>query len=185
MQVLTRELRAAEFARRVAQFEGAQAQATLLQAQSPDPANPEPLQLIAPVDGYVLNVFEESARVVTAGALLMEVGDPRDLEAEIELLSSDAVGVTPGADVSLEQWGGDAPLRGRVSVVERGGFTKVSALGVEEQRVKVRMDFLDPLPPPATSWATATAWRRVLSRGTAKIFSSSRLGRSFGAVAIG
>ncbi len=147
VQVLTRELRAAEFARRVAEFEGAQAQATLLQAQSPDPTKSEPLQLIAPVDGYVLNVFEESARVVTAGALLMEVGDPRDLEAEIELLSSDAVGVTPGADVSLEQWGGDAPLRGRVSVVERGGFTKVSALGVEEQRVKVRVDFLDPLPP--------------------------------------
>ena len=108
---------------------------------------PEPLQLTAPVDGYVLNVFEESARVITAGVLIMEVGDPRDLEAEIELLSSDAVGVTPGAEVSLEQWGGNAPLRGRVSVVERGGFTKVSALGVEEQRVKVRVDFLDPLPP--------------------------------------
>jgi HlyD family secretion protein len=77
----------------------------------------------------------------------MEVGDPNDIEAEIELLSSDAVGVAPGAEVSIEQWGGDAPLRGKVSVVEPGGYTKISALGVEEQRVKVRVDFLDPLPP--------------------------------------
>jgi HlyD family secretion protein len=147
VQVLTRELRAAEFALRVAEFEVAQAQAALLQARTPDPATSEPLQLTAPVDGYVLNVFEENARVVTAGMLIMEVGDPRDLEAEIELLSSDAVRVTPGTEVSIEQWGGDAPLRGRVRVVERGGFTKLSALGVEEQRVKVRVDFLDPLPP--------------------------------------
>ena len=76
----------------------------------------------------------------------MEVGDPQDLEAEIELLSSDAVGVAPDADVSIEHWGGDSPLRGRVSVVEPGAFTKVSALGVEEQRVKVRVDFLDSAP---------------------------------------
>jgi HlyD family secretion protein len=77
----------------------------------------------------------------------MEVGDPRDLEAEIELLSSDAVAVAPGAEVSIEQWGGEGTLRGRVSLVERGGFTKISALGVEEQRVKVRVDFLDSPPP--------------------------------------
>src|SRR5215468_885975 len=118
-----------------------------MQAQHPESEKSGPLQILAPVDGYVLNVYEESARVVTPGMPIMEVGDPQDLEAEIELLSSDAVGVTPGAEVSIEHWGGDAPLRGRVSVVERGGFTKVSALGVEEQRVKVRVDFLDPLPP--------------------------------------
>jgi HlyD family secretion protein len=94
-----------------------------------------------------MNVYEESARVVTASMPIMEVGDPQDLEAEIELLSSDAVGVAPGADVSIEHWGGDSPLRGRVSVVEPGAFTKISALGVEEQRVKVRVDFLDPTPP--------------------------------------
>jgi len=78
---------------------------------------------------------------------IMEVGDPQDLEAEIELLSSDAVGVAPGADVSIEHWGGESPLRGRVSLVEPGAFTKISALGVEEQRVKVRVDFVDPAPP--------------------------------------
>ena len=62
-------------------------------------------------------------------------------------LSSDAVAVQPGAEVTIEHWGGEEPLRGRVSVVEPGGFTKISALGVEEQRVLVRVEFLDPFPP--------------------------------------
>jgi HlyD family secretion protein len=77
---------------------------------------------------------------------IMEVGSPADLEAEIEMLSSDAVSVRVGADVTIEQWGGDAPVRGRVTMVEPGGFTKISALGVEEQRVKVRVEFAEPLP---------------------------------------
>ena len=143
---LTRELHSAEFALQVANFEYAQAQAALMQAQSPVGEKSEPYKIVAPVTGFVLNVLEESARVVTPGTPIMEVGDPTDLEAEIELLSSDAVGVAPGAEVSIEQWGGDAPLRGKVSVVEPGGYTKVSSLGVEEQRVKVRVTFLDPLP---------------------------------------
>ena len=144
--MLTRELHSAEFAIRVAEFERVQAQAALVQAQMPDDAKSEPLTLIAPVTGFVLKVHEESARTVLAGVPIMEVGDPTDLEAEIELLSSDAVGVQPGAEVSIEQWGGDAPLRGKVSVIEPGGYTKISALGVEEQRVKVRVDFTDPIP---------------------------------------
>jgi HlyD family secretion protein len=147
VQVLTRELHAAEFALHVADFEIAQAEASLKQAQRPATEKSEPLRILAPVDGYVLNVYEESARVVTPSMAIMEVGDLQDLEAEIELLSSDAVGVTPGADVSIEHWGGESPLRGRVSLVEPGAFTKISALGVEEQRVKVRVDFLDPIPP--------------------------------------
>jgi HlyD family secretion protein len=145
--ILTRELNAAEFALRVADFEVAQAQAALMQAQNPGQEKSEPYKIVAPVTGFVLNVLEESARVVAPGTPIMEVGDPSDLEAEIELLSSDAVGVQAGAEVSIEQWGGDVPLRGKVSVVEPGGYTKISALGVEEQRVKVRVDFLDPLPP--------------------------------------
>jgi HlyD family secretion protein len=146
VSVLGRELRAAEFALQVAEHERAQAEAALTQsAQAPGEIG-KPLQILAPVSGYVLNVHEESARAVTAGMPLMEVGSPADLEAEIEMLSSDAVAVQPGAPVSIEQWGGDAPLRGRVTVVEPGGFTKISALGVEEQRVKVRVDFTDPVP---------------------------------------
>jgi len=81
---------------------------------------------------------------------LLEVGDTTDLEAEIEMLSTDAVGVLPGAEASIERWGGERPLRGRVSLVEPGGYTKISALGVEEQRVRVRVDFAEPLPPGAS-----------------------------------
>jgi HlyD family secretion protein len=147
VQMLTRELHASEFALHVADFEIAQDQAALIQAQQPALEKSEPIRIVAPVDGYVLNVYEESARVVASGMPIMEVGDPQDLEAEIELLSSDAVGVAPGADVSIEHWGGESPLRGRVSLVEPGAFTKISALGVEEQRVKVRVDFVDPAPP--------------------------------------
>jgi HlyD family secretion protein len=77
------------------------------------------------VTGYVLTVFEESARVVAADARIMEVGDPRDLEVEVELLSSDAVNVKRGADVSIGRWGGDVPLRGKVVLVEPGAFLKV------------------------------------------------------------
>ncbi len=142
-----RTLRAAEFALEVAGFEKAQADAALMQAQSPGDATAKPVEIIAPVNGFVLSVFEESARVVAQGTPVMEVGDPADLEAEIELLSSDAVGVRPGAEVSIEQWGGGAPLRGSVTLIEPGGFTKISALGVEEQRVKVRVNFTDPIPP--------------------------------------
>ncbi len=147
VNVLTRELNTAEFGLQVADFELAQAKAALTQVQTPATENSDPLKIVAPVNGYVLNVFEESARMLTAGTQIMEVGDTNDMEAEIELLSSDAVGVQPGADVSIEEWGGDAPLRGKVAIVEPGGYTKVSSLGVEEQRVKVRVDFIDSLPP--------------------------------------
>ena len=146
VEVRTRENDAAGFARSVAEFEIRQAQAALLQNE-PSQEAAQALEIVAPVSGTVLKVFEESERRVAPGAAIMEVGDPRDLEAEIELLSSDAVRVAPGAEVSIEQWGGEPPLRGRVALVERGGFTKVSALGVEEQRVLVRVDFLDSPPP--------------------------------------
>jgi HlyD family secretion protein len=142
VQVRRREVTAAEFALRVAEFEIAQARSALLQADAPTDAQ-APVTIVAPVTGVVLKVLEESARAVTPGLALMEVGDPHDLEAEIELLSSDAVAVQPGAEVSIEHWGGDQPLRGRVTMVELGGFTKISALGVEEQRVRVRVEFLN------------------------------------------
>jgi HlyD family secretion protein len=98
-----------------------------------------------PVDGVVLDVMEENARAVTPSTPIMEVGDPRDLEIEIELLSADAVAVASGAEASIEHWGG-TPLRARVTVVEPGGFTKVSAIGVEEQRVTVRAELADEVP---------------------------------------
>jgi HlyD family secretion protein len=150
VNILTRELHTAEFGLQVADFELVQAKAALTQVQTPDSVTAEPLKIISPITGFVLNVYEESERMLPAGTPIMEVGDTNDLECEIELLSSDAVGVQPGADASIEEWGGDAPLRGKVTVVEPGGYTKVSSLGVEEQRVKVRINFLDPLPPGMT-----------------------------------
>ncbi|MDR3402211.1 MAG: HlyD family efflux transporter periplasmic adaptor subunit [Chthoniobacter sp.] len=147
VNILTRELHTAEFGLQVANFELAQAKAALTQVQTPATENADPYKVISPINGFVLNVYEESARMLTAGTQIMEVGDTNDMESEIELLSSDAVGVQPGADATIEEWGGETPLRGKVTMVEPGGYTKVSSLGVEEQRVKVRIDFVDPLPP--------------------------------------
>lgn len=143
VDMLNNQLGAAHFALKVAEFELEQANAALVQVTGDSAGSDKPIEIHAPVSGFVLNVFEESARPVTPGLPIMEVGDPKDLEAEIELLSSDAVNVRPGADVSIEQWGGGEPLHGKVVLVEPGAFLKVSALGVEEQRVKVRVNFTD------------------------------------------
>jgi HlyD family secretion protein len=98
----------------------------------------------SPVDGTVLRVIQESESVVAAGTPLVEVGDSTDLEIVVDLLSSDAVRVATGAEVIIEDWGGGVSLSGRVRRVEPTGFTKVSALGIEEQRVNVLIDFADP-----------------------------------------
>jgi HlyD family secretion protein len=95
-------------------------------------------------------VFQESARVVPAGFPLMEIGDPTDLEVRIEVLSRDGVAIAPGSRVLLEQWGGPKTLNARVRLVEPSAFTKISALGVEEQRVYVIADFTDPVEQRAT-----------------------------------
>lgn len=98
----------------------------------------------APVRGKVLRVVEESQRVIPAGAPLVELSNPAKLEVVVELLSTDAVKVTPGALVLIEEWGGPAPLEARVRVIEPSGFTKISALGIEEQRVNVVADLTKP-----------------------------------------
>src|SRR5262249_13886303 len=85
-----------------------------------------------------------SGTVVPAGGRLLELGDSTDLEVEIDVLSADAVKVRPGTKVIREHWGGPEPLLARVRLVEPAGFTKISALGVEEQRVWVIADFVDP-----------------------------------------
>lgn len=97
-----------------------------------------------PVDGRILRVFRESEGVVRAGTPLVEIGDPGKLEIVADLLSADAVKVEPGQRVLIEEWGGPGALEGRVRLVEPYGFTKVSALGIEEQRVNVLIDFTDP-----------------------------------------
>ena len=101
------------------------------------------VQVRAPVGGRVLRVIEESERVISAGTPLVELSNPSKLEVVIELLSTDAVKVKPGALVLIERWGGDTALEARVRLVEPSAFTKVSALGVEEQRVNVIADFTE------------------------------------------
>ncbi len=145
-EMKTREVQAAEFALKVAEFEHAQAKAALLQIESPAGGG-SVITIHAPVSGRVLRVQQESAMVVAPGTAILEIGDPSEIEIEAEILSRDAVAIKPGTPVTIDQWGGDAPLEGVVRRVEPAAFTKVSALGVEEQRVIVLSDLTRP--PPA------------------------------------
>jgi HlyD family secretion protein len=108
------------------------------------------VEVRAPVGGRVLRVHQESARVVVSGTPLLEIGDPADLEVVVEMLSRDGASIGPGAKVELDQWGGATPLEGRVRLVEPAAFTKISALGVEEQRVNVVVDILTPMEARAS-----------------------------------
>ena len=140
------EYRAAQFNEEIARFELEVAKAALVRTE-PDgrsPAEDWYFEIRAPITGRVLRVFRESTTIVSPGDPLLELGDPLDLEVVVDVLSSDAVKIRPGAAVFLEQWGGEKPLRGTVRLVEPSGFLKVSALGVEEQRVNVVVDFQDP-----------------------------------------
>jgi HlyD family secretion protein len=101
------------------------------------------VQLRAPVSGVVLKIIQDSEAFVAAGAPLIDIGDPLDLEIIADLLSTDAAQVTVGAAVRVDGWGG-RPLQARVTRVDPAGFLKVSALGIEEQRVRTTIDFVDP-----------------------------------------
>jgi len=131
--------RAAEFAVSRAEYELQLARARL---QTPGGGGAS-IQITAPIDGAVLKRLHESAAVVAAGEPLLEIGDPNQLEVVSDLLSTDAVRVPPRAEVLIDRWGGDHPLQGRVRRVEPSGFMKISALGVEEQRVNVIIDLAD------------------------------------------
>jgi HlyD family secretion protein len=121
-----------------------QAEAEL--AEFDAPAKPRTtIEVKAPITGRVLRVIEESSRAVSPGSPLMELGDPADLEVVIEVLSRDGAVIQPGTRVDLEQWGGAESLHARVRLVEPAAFTKVSALGVEEQRVNVIADIVTPV----------------------------------------
>jgi HlyD family secretion protein len=101
------------------------------------------IQIRAPVTGRILKIIQDSEAVVQPGAPLIDIGDPLDLEVVADLLSTDAVQINVGAAVRIDGWGG-APIQGRVVRVDPAGFLKVSALGVEEQRVRTTIDFVDP-----------------------------------------
>lgn len=158
------ELRSAEFALEVARFQREQAEAAFVRDYAEQPSDSdeptteipasesieteeEPEQILvmkAPVTGRVLRVFQESAGPVQVGTPILELGDPVDLEVEVDVLSEDAVRIAPGAAVVIDQWGGEGVLEGVVARVEPAAFVKVSALGVEEHRVNVIIDFREP-----------------------------------------
>lgn len=152
---------AAQYAVRVARFDletAAAAAASNARLQRGGAA--DVLQVRSPVAARVLGLQHESEGPVVAGQLLLELGNPESLEAEVEVLSTDAVRIAAGSKVVLDRWGGDRPIEGRVRVVEPGGFTKISALGVEEQRVRVIVDFTSP----REAWARLGDGYRVEAR---------------------
>jgi HlyD family secretion protein len=149
-QALAQSQDAAESALRAARHDLEAARAALI-APSATRSNAQPLEIRAPVTGVVLQRLHESEAVVPAGEPLMELADPADLEVVSDYLSTDAVQMRPGMPVDIDRWGGGSTLRGQVRLVEPRGFLKVSALGVEEQRVNVITRFDD----------TSSAWRAL------------------------
>ena len=144
MDVAVREVDAAKSKSETAAHDVEVARSALLALDRNQRQTVSTIQVRAPVAGRVLRVIEESERVVGAGTPLVELSNPSKLEVLIELLSTDAVKVQPGAEVLIERWGGDTVLQARVRLIEPSAFTKVSALGVEEQRVNVIADFTKP-----------------------------------------
>ncbi|HNY49244.1 MAG TPA: HlyD family efflux transporter periplasmic adaptor subunit [Smithella sp.] len=102
------------------------------------------VEVKSPVSGAVFRIYRESEGAVNVGEPLMDLGNSRDLEVRVEVLSSDAVKIQKGTDVLFKRWGKDEPLKGKVRLVEPAGFTKISSLGVEEQRVLVIVDITSP-----------------------------------------
>lgn len=143
------ELRSAQFAVATARHELAAARTALKYAASG--GSDKPIAVRAPVAGRVLKIPHKSEGTVIAGQPLIEIGDPSALEVEVDVLSADAVRIHPGTRVVFERWGGEGALEGAVRVIEPAGFTKVSALGVEEQRVWAIVAFTSP----------PTLWQRL------------------------
>jgi HlyD family secretion protein len=144
-------LKAAEFSVAGAEQDIAVARARLLSASRAPGEVQKTIIIKAPITGVVLKRLRESASIVPAGEPLVELGDPRRIEIVSDFLSTDAVKMRPGFAVQIVRWGGEGALRGRVRRIEPEGFMKISALGVEEQRVSVLIDLDDPFE----------AWKRL------------------------
>lgn len=136
------QLSSALFGARVAEHELKVAQTALMQLSGKGD-EVDQLEIRSPVAGQVLQVFHESEGVVQGGTPIVEVGDPAALEIVVDVLSQDATRIRQGAAAKIERWGGKTPLRAHVRIVEPSAFTKLSALGVEEQRVNVIIDLDD------------------------------------------
>ncbi len=157
-----KDLEAAEFEDSVAGHQVEVARAALLRVRKGiDPAAaPDRLEIRSPVAGRVLRVVQESETVVALGTPLLEIADPADLEVVVDVLTTDAVQIKPGMPVRIERYGAGAQLDGRVRLVEPSAFTKISALGVEEQRVYVLIDLVSP----ADQWKSLGDGYRVETR---------------------
>ena len=147
LDLLTAEasLRSANHAVEVAKYDQQAAETALKYSAGTvtgDPATRVPVK--SPITGKILQMPHECEGPVTTGQELLVVGDPSSLEVVVDLLSADAVRVKPGMKVDFDRWGGDGLLQGQVRTIEPFGFTKISALGVEEQRVNVIADFVSP-----------------------------------------
>ena len=153
------ELNSANFGARVAEHQLKLAETALLQL-SGKAEDAQQLEITAPVGGQVLKVYQESEGVVQSGTPIVELGDPAALEIVVDVLSQDATRIPNGASTTVERWGGKNPLRGHVRVVEPSAFTKLSALGVEEQRVNVIID----LDEAHERWSTLGDGYRVEAR---------------------
>lgn len=139
----------AEAALAIREAELSNARAQLIDFDSGDPAGREveddAIVLTAPADGRVLQVMQQSETTLPVGTPILEFGNiEEDLEVVVALLSTDAVAVDVGDPVIIDNWGGEPPLSGRVAAIDPLGYSAVSALGVEEQRVNARIDLLDP-----------------------------------------
>lgn len=137
--------RSADFAVEVAKYELQAARTVLEYTFDPERQPAERVPVRSPITGRILKIAHECEGPVRTGEPLLEVGDPSALEVEVDVLSADAVKIKPGMKVLFERWGGEQLLEGRVRNVEPVGFTKISALGVEEQRVLVISDFTSPV----------------------------------------
>ncbi len=151
LELKTKEaaLQTAQAALRVKEYEYERARAALIDPSQNEGMNNSQqesccIPIYAPVNGRVLKLIDASERVVAAGTPLIELGNPRELEIVVDLLSTDAVKVEEGSAAFIQNWGGPKRLNGVVRRVEPFGFTKVSALGIEEQRVNVVIDLTDP-----------------------------------------
>ena len=137
----------AKAALRARQYELAQARAHLVSPADiqTDEQDCQCVTILSPITGKILQVLHESEGVVSMGTALVEIGDPKNLEIVVDFLSSDAVRIQPGQRVIIEEWGGNSALHGTVRKIEPFGFTKTSALGIDEQRVNVIIDLTDPI----------------------------------------
>lgn len=157
----TASSRSADFSVEVARYELEAARTALrYTAVSSDSASAERVPVRSPINGRILKIEHECEGAVRIGDPLLEVGDPSALEIEVDVLSADAVKIKPGMKVLFERWGGESPLEGKVRTIEPIAFTKISALGVEEQRVLIISDFISP----AEQWQRLGDGYRVEAR---------------------